>query len=166
MNVDRLICGLATPFDETSVDGELRWGREHFETFVELETALPLKVDHAGLITTSRVVPDIGRAIRFAFLGPGHDPVPAGLLILAELDETPIAGAFLDAIRDGLRDPWARGSLTGLSLRALVVSDPEMAWPEELSITRSPRFDSARICAAGEAALNAWQLLTGQQVAA
>lgn len=161
MSTDRLVCGLAVPFDEPSVDREFEFRREHLERFVELGGGLPLMFSHGPTITSRSVVPTIGRGARFALLD-ASPPIPAGVLALARVDDGPYGDAVLDEIRGG--------RITGLSLRCGLVYDDagalDMVWPTELSLCHDPRFDRARIIATGKDALSAWELLTGQPVKA
>lgn len=50
----------------------------------------------------------------------------------------------------------------GMSLGVRWVDD--LAWPFEVSLTRSPRFEDARVLGVGNAALARWELLTGAPV--
>jgi hypothetical protein len=56
-----------------------------------------------------------------------------------------------------------RREVTGLSLGSDASVD--FAWPTELSIGLKPAFDSARIVGVGEAALDRWEMLTGERAA-
>ena len=45
MNPARLICGLATVFDQPSQSDGQSWSADQFADFLGLETAIPLMVD-------------------------------------------------------------------------------------------------------------------------
>jgi hypothetical protein len=51
MDPDRCLCGLATVFGTRSKNGTV-WSLEMLTDWLALETAVPLKVDHGGLINS------------------------------------------------------------------------------------------------------------------
>jgi hypothetical protein len=165
INIDRLICGLAAPYEQPAVDDGTVWPQDSLRCFAESAIELPLKWSHAfAYVPAPRrfgsyvgVVQEpldtIGRAFRFASVtGEGW----SGMLALAEVDE----GDW----HDGLLAMIRRREVTGLSLGSDATVD--FAWPTELSIGLKPAFDSARIVGVGEAALSRWELLTGEPAAA
>jgi hypothetical protein len=83
MNPDRCVVGLATVFDQPSQNDGQSWSVEQFRDFLGLETAIPLMVDHGGVICSWGVIPHVGMVRRFAVV----DYPVLGLLALAEVDE-------------------------------------------------------------------------------
>jgi hypothetical protein len=156
----RAICGIATVFSQPSPNDGRIWKVEQFEQFLDLETAVPLRVDHGPLITNHGVIRSVGMVRRFATVTwPTH-----GLLIMAEVDD---ADGFGDQL---LHDITAVTTQTwlphawGLSLGALVAEDAAM--PFEVSVTRSPAFEDAKILGVGEQAMNTWRMLTERRIGA
>jgi hypothetical protein len=157
LDVDRCIVGLATCYDVPSLDNGRVWSREQFRTFVDLETAVPLRLNHGPLISHSGVIAYIGKAVRFAHV---TYPVP-GLLCLAVLDKDSFGYndellADLANLGDLIRLP----SCWGLSIGGLVSEDQSIVWPHEISIVHQPAYEDARIFAVGPTALDYWQTLT------
>ena len=156
MNADpsRLVCGLATCFGVRSHDGRL-FRREEFDAWLRLESAVPLRVDHAPLAieTNGTFILDVGVARRFC---PVHRPVD-GLLTLAEIDQGPWGDALLeDLLLHQDRQPWLPG--WGMSLGALHIRGLA-ALPFELSLTTQPGFADARVLGVGPQAQATWDLL-------
>lgn len=172
MNPELLVCGLAAPFREPTVDAAWTFTRAHFETFVAAPVSVPLCLDHGTAAAAVMVpgpagrfamvnqrFPRIGQVHRFAFANAAS--VPAGLAALAELDE-----AFADLRVDmTARNSWDEPALGGLSLGIeidMAGGAVATATPTELSVTAHPRFDRARIAGVGREALDVWELLTGE----
>jgi hypothetical protein len=152
VNVSRLVCGLAVPFDEAGRDGSPARTRAQFETFVDLETGLPLRWQHESLYGSREMVQTIGVARRFALV-PDRT-TPAGVLTLGELDDIPWCDSLLKDID--------RRQITGLSFGLDLLREEHIAFPFELSICFEPVYDNARIIGTGRQALEAWELLTAQ----
>jgi len=148
---ERAICGIATAFGQPSPNDGRSWKAEQFRDFLALETAVSLRVDHGPLITNRGMIMSVGMVRQFATVTwPTH-----GLLIMAEVDD---AGGFGDEL---LRDIAAVTTQTwlphgwGLSVAA-----------HEVSVTRSPAFEDAKILGVGEQAMSTWRMLTERRIGA
>ncbi len=159
MNVDRLVCGLAVPFNEPPErDDAAQFTREQFELWLDLlgELAVPLMIQHQAVVDGHGVTQSIGAARWFTLLD-ADPPRPAGLLVLAEVDRTPVGDGVLRAVE--------HGGLGGLSIR--VTYEPGgHAWVHEISLVHDPGFAQARVVGVGPRALTVWELLGGAPVAA
>ena len=81
MITDRLVCGFATVFGQRSYDGR-SWSVGEFSSWLRLEMAQPLRLDHGPIFDHHGAIASVGAARRFAVV---RTPVQ-GLLTLAELD--------------------------------------------------------------------------------
>jgi hypothetical protein len=104
---DRWLVGLATVFDVPSDDHKrTRWPASAFRAFAQLETAIPLKINHDPVtlvydeLGRVRFTNSVGRAVDFALVDEGT--TPAGLLALARLDEGGLGDSLLGEVRRGL----------------------------------------------------------------
>jgi hypothetical protein len=162
-NVNRLLVGLATVFDQPGLDGTPPWPASAFRRFVALETAIPLKVGHqsvAAIYSSGQVVTSVGRAFDFAIVPEAS--TPPGLLALARLDEGGLGDSLLGEIRRGLK-PWAERRW------ALSVGGWEydghhghLVLPRELSLTQTPAYPDALILAVGADAARVFELFAGR----
>lgn len=165
MNVDRLVCGLATVFDVASRNGG-SWSAEAFSRWLELDSGLSMRVEHDSVRRPAQAVltdaallmypgtehVSVGRWSRFAAVASGS--TPAGLLALGEVDTGTVGDGVLGAVRDG--------TLCGLSLGAW--RDDDHVVPYECSLTTSPAYDQALILGTGAAAARVFEMLAGQRV--
>jgi hypothetical protein len=156
-DVGRVICGVCTVFGQRAPNG-VYWEADQFAEFLDLSTAIPLRVDHGPLINSRGVIANVGIVRYFAEIKyPMH-----GLLCLAEIDHAEGYGdALLADIAALTSQAWLPAGW-GLSLGALYTS--EIAMPYEISVTRSPAFEDCKVLGAGERAIESWILLTGQSV--
>lgn len=163
MSTDRLLCGFATLFGVRSPSDPWVLRSEHFARFVRADAAVPLRVDHDGVVTRRGVLLDIGAVRRFACV-----TTPAeGLLSLAQVAEGDIGDNILHEINDGLRSTWGPGCTWGMSVAAgKHAEDSTSWWVTEVSLTREPAIEGARILAVGMEALRTWELLTAQHALA
>lgn len=156
INPERALVGLATIFGVRCPNDGRTWQAGQFQRFLDLETAVPLRLNHGPLITSSGVIGYIGVARYFAAV---TEPT-SGLLVLGEIDE---ANGFGDRL---LSDLAAETSMTylppswGLSIGAHVAEDEDLVWPYELSLVHNPAFEDARILRVGGDAIKVWELLT------
>jgi hypothetical protein len=166
---DRLLCGLATRFDQPGLDGTPPWPASAFRRFVDLKLGVPLRVDHrstptlvqVGNALVNRPVESVGTVRRFAAVGEGT--TPAGLLCLAELDPGDPGDALLWDLQRGL-DPRSGARPWGLSVGGYGVEYGgaiEQVLPREISLTTDPAWPDALVLAVGADALRTWELLTG-----
>ncbi len=115
---------------------------------------IPLLVDHGPLINSWGVTPSVGTARWFA---PVTYPV-RGLLCLAEIDFADGWGvSLLHDITSILHQKWLP-AVWGMSVGAYLTEDAVL--PHEVSLTRRPAFEDARVLAVGADALSTWELLT------
>jgi hypothetical protein len=155
LNPDRLVCGVATIFDEPSRNDGRAWSVDDFAAFLGLETAIPLLLDHGPIVHTWGITDRLGMVRGFF---PIVSPV-RGLLTMAEVDYAGGAGdSVLTDIRSILSQRWLPAAW-GMSVGAWVEEGTVV--PYEVSLTRKPAFESARVLAAGPQALDTWELLTG-----
>jgi hypothetical protein len=161
MHPGRVICGIGTVYGVPSPNDGRSWSAAQFQQFLELETAVALRVDHGVLVNSSGVIASVGMVRRFASI---TYPVP-GLLILAEIHK---AEGFGDQLLSDLtlmtQQSWLPQTW-GLSVGALLAEDGAV-WPYEFSICRRPAFSDCKILGVGVEAMNVWDLLTERQVAA
>jgi hypothetical protein len=172
VNAARLLCGLATVFDAPSSDGT-RWSAESFARWLELSSGLEMRLSHGAVHRVGQMVQlpsgqiqfqpgtlqtSVGRWFRFAAVTAGS--TPAGLLALGGVDSGTVGDGVLGAVRDG--------TLSGLSLGADVWhdqhGDAELVVPTECSLTSSPAFEQALVIGTGQAAVNVFEMLSGQRV--
>src|SRR5207302_996475 len=117
-------------------------------------------VEHDGIATSHAYLTDFGRVLRTAII-TGSSTIPDGLLVLAELDPGSWGDSLLREVTKGVEGPeegW------GLSLGADISwtddkSEIVAVLPREVSLTRSPGIEGARVLAVGPRALRAWELL-------
>jgi hypothetical protein len=160
MHPGRVICGIATVYGQPSPNDGRSWSAAQFQQFLELETAIPLRVDHGPLFNSHGVIAHVGMVRRFASV---TYPV-TGLLILAEVHDAEGYGdQLLHDIEVQLSQTWLPAGWA-FSVGALVTD--EIVMPHEISVTRSPAYADARILGVGADAMNVWDLLTEQQIAA
>jgi hypothetical protein len=164
MKIDpgRAIVGLATCYNTPCPNDGRVWTAEMFQDFLDLETAIPLRLNHGPAIVrnprgSNHVVAYIGMVRLFASV---VYPTP-GLLILAEVDE----GEFGDEL---LADLAALNDLRtlphcfwGPSVGAHATED--MVVPYEVSVVHTPAFEDARILGVGTEAIERWSLLSPYQ---
>lgn len=111
VDVDRLVCGIATCFDTRSANNNL-WSRSQWQEWLDLESALPVLWNHGPLISSRGVIATIGTAGRFA---PIDYPVD-GLLVLAEIHRAEGYGdSVLAELRSSL-DIWSGRTVWGFSV--------------------------------------------------
>jgi hypothetical protein len=105
------------------------------------------------------MTPKLGRAYRFAEVSY---PV-RGILALAEIDHADGWGdSVLQDIKSILSQRWLPAAW-GFSIAVYPAEDMSMVVPFELSLTKRPAFEDARILAVGDEALEVWSLLTEQR---
>jgi hypothetical protein len=126
----------------------------HFEQFLDSEIGVPLLVDHGPLINSWGVTPSVGTARWFA---PVTYPV-TGLVCLAELDYADGWGDSLLHDIDSIRRQRWLPAACGMSIGAFIEDD--VVLPIEVSLTRTPAFEDARVFAVGVDAMATWELLT------
>ena len=163
MSVDpqRAICGIATVYDQRSRNGDRAWKREHFERFLAVETAVPLRLEHGPLITHHGAIRYVGVVRQLASIAY---PV-AGLLILAEVDDADGFGDKLLADLASLGGHSYLPSCWHLSVAAHVGEEDgeQFAWPFEISIVHTPAIEDTKILAVGSHAIDVWRLLTTEK---
>jgi hypothetical protein len=161
MNPDRCVVGLATVFDQPSQNDGQSWSVEQFRDFLGLETAIPLMVDHGGVICSWGVIPHVGMVRRFAVV----DYPVRGLLALAEVDEDVhgVGDSILHDVQSILAQLWLP-AVWGMSIGAHLAEG--MVLPYEVSLTRKPALADARVLAVGADALATWEMLTERRIVA
>jgi hypothetical protein len=152
VNPQRQVVGVATIFNQRSYGG-LCWQPEEFGRWLGMEMAVPVRLDHGPILSSSGGILDIGRAGPFAVI---RQPV-FGLLALLELDEGPWQDALLADIKQHLGSPYLQPY--GLSIGAHRLRG-EVCLPYELSISLDPGFAQALILDVGPQAQDTWDLLT------
>jgi hypothetical protein len=161
INPSRSFVGIATEFGTPSQDGRLLWQSEQFEQWLELETCLPIRVDHSVLINSSGCIASVGRVSHFQVI---EEPT-YGLLCIGQVDNDErgwgtalLADMELQLAQRFLPAGW------GLSLGCHVYE--ELTLPYECSVTRRPAFQGARVLATGPESLEVYAALTGIDLAA
>jgi hypothetical protein len=155
---ERLICGMATIFDQPSQNDGDQWSAGIFHDWLEIAQPLPLLYDHGPIFNTWGVTQKLGTAHRFAEVRyPVH-----GLMALCEIDFADGWGdSVLKDISSILSQQWLP-SAWAFSIAVYPADDWSMVVPFELSLTKRPSFDDARILGTGDEALEFWSLATGQ----
>jgi hypothetical protein len=153
----RLVVGVALPFGAWSGNGDPPFTVRAVRRWCALGLGLPMKLEHRALLLPGLVARDVGSWRRFVTLETELGGLPPGLLALGEVDEGRGGDALL---RELARDPgaWA------LSVRAFVALEPggaavSEALFSEISLTRKPAHDAARLLALGPEALELWGLV-------
>jgi hypothetical protein len=157
----RLFAGIATAFGRPSQDGRLLWGAEQFEQWLDLDPGLPLRLDHSVLINSSGCIASAGTVGYFAVI---KEPV-FGLLCLGQVDNDP-RGWGTALLHDMTLQLSQRFLPAGWGLSIAAHVHEEFILPFEVSVTRSPAFQDARVLAVGPESLEVYELLTGIQLAA
>lgn len=157
MNPERLICGLATVFGQRHPGGVV-WQARHFGKFVDSGHTVPMWIDHREPVLAGE---NVGTWVAFAAVGKSS--TPAGLLAIGEFANSPAGEGHLEEARSA--NPWGGEPLWGLSVQAADISDDESGrwWLRELSLTRKPIHDNARVLGVGPYAGDVWRLLTGTE---
>jgi hypothetical protein len=155
---ERLIVGMATCFDQPSLkDGDF-WSAELFRDWLDVAQPLPLLYHHAPIFTPWGVTPKLGTAHRFAEV---DYPVP-GIMALCEIHEADGWGdSALRDIKSILSQRWLPAAW-GFSIAVYPAEDGSMVVPFELSLTKRPSFEDARVLGTGDEALEFWSIATGQ----
>ncbi len=162
MNPERAIVGLAAVFGEPDVSHGDVWQARQFADFAEahlgvdmlLEHRWPDDLDSPGSLGTWR---------EFAAIAEGS--TPAGLLAIGEFGHSPTAEHLLRDLSTAY-DPVTGVGGWGLSVTAADAStweDGSRLWVKEVSLTRRPAYEQARVIAIGRHALDVWELLTGRK---
>jgi hypothetical protein len=113
-----------------------------------------LRVDHGPLINSRGVIMNVGVVRGVAEISNTVN----GLLILAEIDHAEGYGdGLLHDIRSILSQTWLP-AVWGLSIAAHVTEDTVL--PYEISLTKRPAYENAKVLGVGEEALDTWNLLT------
>jgi hypothetical protein len=140
-----LVCGIATSFlDAPSRDWDVSgWKPWQLKAFVDSGRNVPLRLDHAPVVTTRGLVRDIGTTVKFASLD-------VGLLALASVTPSRVGFELLHQLHHEY-EQW------GMSFGAMIF-DGEVE-PFELSLTYRPADPYARVLGTGEFAQEAWDRL-------
>jgi hypothetical protein len=162
----RAVCGVATVFGRRPVDFDRRPPEERhrvfqaadFRAFVDIGLGLPLMIEHQVVFTPHGLLPSIGTIKRLSII-EGHPTVPDCLLALGEVSVGEVGYSALQALDEG---GW------GMSVRAAEYWSSN-AWVSgwsvlEVSLTRSPAIEGARVIGVGADAVRRWELLTGESI--
>ncbi len=152
----RLICGLATIFGIPNPnDQRIIYVDDMFQRFLDLEIAVPLRLDHGPVITNHGCIRYIGAARKFRAV----EYPTSGLLVLAEIDDIPEVAELFADLQAITSQRWLEPAW-GMSIGCDVVLEEGIARPFEVSLTRNRAFEDAKILAVGEQAMSTWELLT------
>jgi hypothetical protein len=152
----RTICGYATIFGVPNPnDRRIIYTAAMFRRFLDLEIAVPLRLDHGPVITSRGCIRYIGVVRQFRAV---EYPVP-GLLALGEIDAIPEVAELFADLQAITRQRWLEPAW-GMSIGCDVVLEEGIARPFEVSVTRDRAFEDAKILAVGERAMSTWDLLT------
>jgi hypothetical protein len=153
-DLDRTICGVATVYGQRRRDGRAGFSAQQFQDFLDLQIAIPLRVDHGPLVNSHGVIMNVGVARHFTEIKYPTD----GLLCLAEVDHAEGYGDSLLADIAAITAQTWLPKCWGLSIAAHVTED--LVLPYEVSVTRSPAYAEALILGVGEDAIESWILLS------
>ena len=142
LGVERWACGVAASYEE--------WPPDRYEWRLP-EYGLPLRVDHREQMFASSGAVDgtVGAVRRFA-----------------QVDSLVVC--LIEVTSPSVMWDWSRGVRCGLSVMSHVDEPPAggPAWVyfSEVSLTGHPKDPLARVVSLGQAGLDDWRALTGEEV--
>jgi hypothetical protein len=160
INAHRVVCGLATVFDQPSLKDGDSWSAEIFRDWVDVAQPIPLLYDHTPIFSPWGVTPKLGTAYRFAEVSyPVH-----GILALCEIEAADGWGdSALADIKSILSQRYLPAAW-GLSIAVYPAEDMSFVVPFELSLTKRPSFEDCKILGVGCDAIDLWHDLTEQRI--
>jgi hypothetical protein len=157
-DLDRLVYGVACPFDVRADDGRPALHAAQFRRHADLADMfgpVPLWLGHEVRNSAQPYGSLLGVVL-------GLHVEPGRMLAIAQLTDTPLGNAHAEMLRE---DPHGWGLSVGCSA---IGDDPgpesEEMFLRELTLTRSPGFAGARVQGAGSIAARMWRATTGREV--
>jgi hypothetical protein len=152
---ERAVCGILTCF---GVLGRGNWSPDQFQTWLDGDWGLDLRIDHGPLLSPRGCIQTVGTLRQFAVV---NWPTP-GLLALGEIDHADGWGdSLLHDLRLTIQQLWLPGWC--MSITVLTSPDTTDVWPVEASLTRNPAHPDAKVLAVGERAAKTFEFLSGER---